>query len=187
MQNAGMGNSSAGWNGWYHVTVHVYGSWLRGDPRGWRSRHHREHVDGDYKNPPPKGKYDKLYEFSKAMMKRDPVRIANELRRVVVDAVAEKLLQDQIQVLAISVDAKHLHVLARFPDHRPRHWIGRAKKHVSHFVRQQGLCCDPGGLWAKRCHAEPIAGRRHQLKVFGYILDHAKHGGKIWRFDRGNS
>jgi hypothetical protein len=41
------------WNDWYHVVVHVYGSWLRGDPRGWRARHHREHVDGDYKNPPP--------------------------------------------------------------------------------------------------------------------------------------
>src|SRR4029079_6566514 len=43
------------WNAWYHVTNHVCGSWVRGDPRGWRSRHHREHVDGDYKNPPPTG------------------------------------------------------------------------------------------------------------------------------------
>lgn len=38
------------WNSWYHVTIHVYGSWLRGDPRGWRSRHHREHADGDYES-----------------------------------------------------------------------------------------------------------------------------------------
>src|SRR5438067_13048428 len=69
------------WNNWYHITIHVYGSWLRGDPRGWRSRHHREHVDGDYKNPPPKGKYDNLYELSKALMKRDPVKIQRELRQ----------------------------------------------------------------------------------------------------------
>jgi len=80
----------APWNNWYHVTVHVYGSWLRGDPRGWRARHHREHVDGDYKHPSPKGKYDNLYELSKALMKRDPVRIATELRQFIANAVAEK-------------------------------------------------------------------------------------------------
>ena len=38
------------WNHWYHCTAHTYGTWLRGDPRGWRARHHREHVDGDYRN-----------------------------------------------------------------------------------------------------------------------------------------
>ena len=60
------------WNDWYHTTAHTYGTWLRGDARGWRARHHREHVDGDYRNPPPKGKYDALYQYSKSLMKRDP-------------------------------------------------------------------------------------------------------------------
>src|SRR4051812_14373566 len=87
------------WNDWYHVTVHVYGSWLRGDPRGWRSRHHREHVEGDYKHPPPKGTYDQLYELSKALMKRDPVRIAAALRQFVANAVAARLQHDGIEVL----------------------------------------------------------------------------------------
>ena len=174
----------APWNNWYHVTVHVYGSWLRGDPRGWRARHHREHVDGDYKNPPPEGKYDNLFELSKALMKRDPVRIATELRQFIANVVAEKLRQDGIEVLIVCVDGKHLHVLARFPDHNVRHWIGRAKKHASHSVRQQGLRTEEGGLWAKRCHPEPIADRAHQLRAFGYILGHLKKGGRVWRFDR---
>jgi REP element-mobilizing transposase RayT len=172
------------WNNWYHIVVHVYGSWLRGDPRGWRARHHREHVDGDYRNPPPKGEYDQLYELSKALMKRDPVRIAAEVRQFVAKAIAEKLVLDNIQTLIVSIDAKHLHVLARFPDHNPRHWIGRAKKHASHSVRQHGLRTEEGGLWAKRCHAEPIEDRRHQLKAFGYILDHLKRGARVWRVDR---
>lgn len=172
------------WNNWYHITIHVYGSWLRGDPRGWRSRHHREHVDGDYKNPPPKGKYDNLYELSKALMKRDPVRIERELRQFVADAIAEKLRQDNIEVLIVSVDGKHIHVLARFPDHNPRHWIGRAKKHASHSVRQQGLRTEEGGLFAKRCHPEPIEDREHEVNVFGYIFDHIERGARVWRFDR---
>jgi REP element-mobilizing transposase RayT len=172
------------WNNWYHITIHVYGSWLRGDPRGWRARHHREHVDGDYKNPPPKGKYDNLYELSKALMKREPVKIARELRQFIANAIAEKLRQDGIEVLIVSVDAKHVHVLARFPDHSPRHWIGRAKKHASHSVRQQGLRTEKGGLFAKRCHPEPIEDRKHQVFVFGYILKHITRGARVWRFDR---
>jgi hypothetical protein len=172
------------WHDWYHVTVHAYGFWLRGDPRGWRSLHHREHVEGDYKNPPLKGAYDNLYELSKALMKRDPVRIAAELRQFIADAIAKRLHQDGIQVLIVSVDAKHLHVLARFSDHNPRHWIGLAKKHASHSVRQHALRTEEGGLWAKRSRAEPIASRQHQVRSFGYILDHLNLGARVWRFDR---
>ncbi|HEX3314753.1 MAG TPA: hypothetical protein VHR72_07680 [Gemmataceae bacterium] len=29
----------------------TYGSWLPGNPRGFRSRKHRIHSSGDYKNP----------------------------------------------------------------------------------------------------------------------------------------
>jgi hypothetical protein len=42
---------------WHHVVLTTYGAWLYGDVRGFRTRHHREHVDGDYKNPPPAEKY----------------------------------------------------------------------------------------------------------------------------------
>jgi len=117
-------------------------------------------------------------------MKRDPVRIAAELRQFIVNALAEKLTQDGIEVIVVSVDAKHFHILARFADHNPRHWVGRAKKHASHSVRQHGLRTEEGGLWAKRCHAEPIADRAHQVFAADYILKHFKKGAGIWRFDR---
>jgi hypothetical protein len=42
------------WRDWYHVTGSTYGAWLPGDPRGFRTRHHRQHVEGDYKDPPPR-------------------------------------------------------------------------------------------------------------------------------------
>jgi REP element-mobilizing transposase RayT len=177
------------WNSWYHVTIHVYGSWLRGDPRGWRSRHHREHVDGDYKNPPSKGKYDAIYAQSKRLMKRDAIWISPDLRQFVADMFAEKLRADQIETLIISVDAKHVHILARFPDYNPRYWIGWAKKYVTQTVkahsRAVGFNLALGeGLWAKRSHPETITDRAHQLHTFGYILDHTKEGARIWRFDK---
>ena len=71
---------NAAWNNWLHCTGSTYGTWLRGDPRGWRSRD-REHVDGDYKRPPPKGKYDELHEQSKRLMKRARVVLNPEQRR----------------------------------------------------------------------------------------------------------
>jgi hypothetical protein len=48
-------------------------------------------------------------------------------------------------VIIASLDGYHLHILARFPDHNVRHWIGRAKKHGSHLVRQEGLRTEEGG------------------------------------------
>jgi hypothetical protein len=172
------------WNDWYHVVSHVYGSWLRGDPRGWRVVNHREHIDGDYKNPPPAGKYERVYRRSISIMKRDAVLIAPDLRQVVVSSVAEKLSALGIEVLIASVDAKHLHLLARFRDHEPEIWLGRAKKHASHALRQAALRTQDGGLWARRSRAEPIRDRAHQLNVFRYILWHAQSGAAIWRFDR---
>jgi REP element-mobilizing transposase RayT len=172
------------WNDWYHVVSHVYGSWLRGDPRGWRSQNHREHVDGDYKNPPPKGRYDRLHRLSLALMKRDPVAIAAKLREIVVHSVAGKLSALGIEILVASVDAKHLHLLARFRDREPEIWVGRAKKHASHLLRQAGLRTEEGGLWARRCRAEPIRDREHQVNAFRYILKHRQKRAAIWRFDR---
>lgn len=117
-------------------------------------------------------------------MKRDPVKIARELRQFVANEIAQRLHQDGIETLITSVDAKHLHILARFPDHNFRHWVGRAKKHASHSVRQQGLRTEQGGLWAKRSHPEPIADREHQVNTFKYVLDHLGRGARVWRFDR---
>lgn len=171
------------WNYWYHVTVHTYGSWLRGDPRGWRARDHREHVDGDYKRPPPRGVYTRLHARSQSIMTRPAVRINEDLRPLVVSAVVEKLQRDKIQIIIACLDARHLHLLARFTDHRVRHWVGRAKKHASHFLRQNNLRQDKGGLWAELSSVHPIKDRQHQVTTFRYIVAHQDRGAAVWRFD----
>ena len=43
------------WHGWFHIIGNTYGTWVRGDPKGFRTLHHREHIEGDYKHPPPPG------------------------------------------------------------------------------------------------------------------------------------
>lgn len=167
------------WNDWYHCMGHTYGTWLPGDPRGFRTRHHREHIEGDYKHPPPQGLYDARHEHAKNLMKRDPVFLTVEQRLLIVQLMVESLQRRNFQVVVACVTDVHLHILTRFPDHNPRHWIGVAKKESSHFAKQENLA-PPGGLWAVRTKSLPINSRGHQLNVAKYIYDHCEEGGALW-------
>ena len=167
------------WNNWYHCNGNTYGTWLRGDPRGFRERHHRRHVEGDYKKPPPPGKHDAMLERSRNLLKRAPIHLDKEQRRIAADAIVTKLLKDSIDVIAVSVDDHHFHLLARFPDHRPRHWIGRAKKHASELLTNFQL---KGRVWAQGCRSLPITDRHHQINTYEYIIGHRKQGAGVWTF-----
>src|SRR6266852_9001808 len=88
---------------WIHFVETVYGSWLYGDPRGFRTRHHREHVEGDYKNPPPPGSYENLEQRSRASLKQAPVIIPHQFRAVVGRAVLDRLEKLGAVVVCLSV------------------------------------------------------------------------------------
>ena len=169
------------WNDWYHVNGNTHGTWLRGDPRGWRARHHREHVQGDYKDPPPTGTYDKVYARSGRLMIRPPVRLSCDAIHRACETIEASLCAHSIETLAVAVDDHHYHILTRFPDHRPRHWIGIAKKDSARALSKSGLV-PPDGIWAVRSRCLPIRDRAHQLNVFRYILGHVSQGAAVWNF-----
>ena len=137
---------------WFHVTTHTYGAWLYGDPRGFRTRHHREHVEGDYKNPPPKGMYDDKYQRSKDSLKQPPVILTPAWRKEVGIALRDKLLQVGAQLIRLSVSGQHVHYLAKMPPAMPKFWTGLAKKHAWFELRDRGWT---GMLWAKGGKATP--------------------------------
>ena len=170
------------WNGWYHVSGSTYGTWLRGDPRGWRARRHREHVAGDYKSPPPAGTYDDLHRRSGRLLKKGPVFLHPDARKAAGRALVEMLARIQVEVLALSLDAVHYHALARFGDGQVRIKFGQAKKHASHVLRAYGLA---GQVWAKKCSARPVSGRDHQVRVLRYIRRHSERGAWTWTFREG--
>src|SRR5687767_9614879 len=100
------------WNDWYHCTAHTYGTWLRGDPRGWRARRHREHVEGDYRHPPPNGTYDALHAYSKSLMKRNPVKINRvPICAFILQCLVERLQEFHIPVPVACFDGIHAHAL----------------------------------------------------------------------------
>ena len=170
-----------GWNGWYHCMCNTYGTWLRGEERGWRTRHHREHVEGDYRHPPKPGTWERTYQRSEQLMTRSPVHLTREQQQVAVDAIVGTLRYHEVEVLAVALDRQHLHVLARFGDHRPRKWLGIAKKNAARELSDRRLV-DEGGSWGKRSQCEPIKDRAHQIAVFRYILRHSAKGATVWDF-----
>jgi len=170
------------WKGWYHVIGNTYGTWLPGDPRGWRSRHHAEHVEGDYRHPPPDGFYDELHESAEARMKRGPVILSPPARRQAGQAMVEMLLHQKVEVLSFSLDGVHFHLLGRFGPSRIRPAVGRAKKHAYHILRASGHA---GEVWAKRCSIHPIGHRRHQVSTYRYVLGHTRVSAWIWAYNQG--
>ena len=166
---------------WFHVTAHTYGAWLYGDPRGFRTRHHREHVEGDYKNPPPPGKYADKYERSKESLKQEPVKLDPKFREIVGAALRERLIGLGAKVIAVAMSATHAHVLAQVPNSKKitRDWVGLAKKHAWFLARDAGW---QGQMWGKRSKATPIKDYDHQTKAFNYIVRHKREGAWVWTF-----
>ncbi|MBL7132603.1 MAG: hypothetical protein ISS78_00765 [Phycisphaerae bacterium] len=149
-------------------------------------------MEGDYRDPPPPGKYAKLYDQSKRSMKRPPVKLKVQARRLACRAMAEGLLHHGIELVDLSVGVTHFHVLARFAPltaaGRPsvqdlkrtaRHYLGVAKKVSSRTLSDAGLV-RRGGVWGVRGLERPVRNRAHQLNVAQYIRDHAKEGAVVW-------
>jgi hypothetical protein len=162
---------------WYHMITSTYGSWLYGDPRGFRTRHHREHVEGDYKNPPPPGSYEHLEQRSRTSLKQAPVIIPVQFRAVVGMAILNRLEELGTLVVCLSVSGQHCHVFAKLPFGRARDWMGKAKCDAWFKLRDLGWKTK---LWGKRGKTIPIRDRRHQLNVYRYIMDHREEGAWVW-------
>ena len=171
----------APWDDWYHVMGHTYGTWLPGDPKGFRTRAHREHVEGDYRNPPPEGMYEGLYEHATGAMKREPVHLDRAQRQRALDEVVASLQRRRFELEVVSVDAIHLHGLVRCPDRDPKRWVGIAKKESSHYCKQTGHAPE-GGIWAKGCKCLPVRGQSHWYNVRKYIRDHRLKGAVVWLY-----
>ena len=169
---------------WFHITAHTYGAWLYGDPRGFRTPHHREHVEGDYKNP-PRGEaakeYARKYQRSKGRLKQVAVVLTPEWRAVVGAALRERLVGLGAQVIVVAMTATHAHLLAKMPDSKEvtRDWMGLAKKHAWFLARGRGW---KGQMWGKRSKATRIKDRAHQENTFHYIEDHKHEGAWVWTF-----
>jgi len=170
--------SSAEW-GWYHLVLTTYGAWLSGDSRGFRTRNHREHIEGDYKKPPPEGQYKKLERHSRESLKLPPVILPSPLREVVGRALRDRMTDLGAQVIGVAVGGQHAHILAKLPKRQVRNWIGITKRHAWFTLRERGWSSK---LWGKGGKIVVIRDRAHQLNVYRYIQRHKNQGAWAWMY-----
>jgi REP element-mobilizing transposase RayT len=107
------------------------------------------------------------------------VKLSRPQQSIAGEAFVRRLRHSDCLVLAVSVDAVHYHILMRCPPGDVRWVLGLAKKHASHELRSAGLA---GRVWAKRCGVRTVRDRAHQLRVYRYILAHARRGAWTWNF-----
>jgi hypothetical protein len=174
------------WRNWFHVTGSMYGQWLPGDDRGWRERNHRRHVDADYRHPFPKGAFQDLRQRSEALMKHDPVELTHDQRMNVCTAFYDALVERGVEVVELSIGAKHWHALTRFvpidqvptKQRDPKLLIGAAKGKCSYVLSQKGMV-KPGGIWAHGCRTLPIEDEEHFWNTRKYVHDHVRQGAAV--------
>lgn len=168
---------------WFHVVLTTYGSWLPGDPRGFRTRHHREHVEGDYKSPPARGLYEGLHQASQRALTSNVVSLTPAERRTVLNAIVERLQESKAVVGAIAVAGQHVHIVVKLPSRNARRIVGDAKRHAWFALRGLGKV---GKLWGGSSKCTLIKDRAHQVNAYRYILRHEREGAVVWRFKDGN-
>jgi hypothetical protein len=163
-----------------HVQWNTYGSWLPGDPRGFRNRDHRIHSSGTYKAPPPAGEHAALHMYAATRLVRNPVELSEDLRARVLAAVVQKaaLLRRPIEALAVA--REHVHALIFVDDLIVKAEIGKLKRHSSHAVRD----IVPGTWWSAGCHPEHVEDGEYWQNVVQYIMAHQKEGAAVWRRSR---
>ena len=162
---------------WRHVIITTHCAWLPGDKRGWRSRRHRIHSSGDYKNPPPADEHDGLLRYSHARSGA-PVTIPPGLRAAIGKCIVNYLTGESYRVLVVSVARTHAHILVELPESvsQVRRIIGVCKARASGAVRKH----IPGRVWGGGGKYLWIKDRQHLLDALQYIRDKQGQGAWAW-------
>jgi hypothetical protein len=162
---------------WFHIILGTYGSWLPGDPRGFKTRNHREHVAGDYKSPPPAGLYLERHAESQDQLQQPSVILTSAWRELVGTTIRDRLIRNGGRVLVIACAPQHLHCQVQLDDGDARQPVGLAKKHATFVAHQAGW---QGKLWAVRSTILRIRDEPHQRNTYRYILEHRAERAWVW-------
>ena len=167
---------------WWHIVLTGRNTWLPGDRRGFRNKHHRIHSSGDYKHPPPADEHIGLRIHNQRQAGEEKT-FPPALQSAMGQAMLATIQRAKWACLALAVSHSHAHILLECDEAYPaaKRAMGRLKQ-VASFAARDTL---PGNLWADGGKPIPIRSYDHQRRVFRYILDHArKEGAWVWRFPR---
>lgn len=137
---------------WWLVTWTTYGTWLPGDPRGFRTWRGREHV------PPPRryakpgqatydpAVYGQRHESAQEAAKGVVTLTIGE-QKTTLHVIINEIALVAIRPAAMSVGPTHVHLLAQFGSLMIRPTVGRLKAAATRALQNPST-----RVWAKNCH-----------------------------------
>jgi REP element-mobilizing transposase RayT len=166
------------WQNWYHCILTAYGHWLPGDQRGYRTRNHREHIEGDYKNPPPPSTFaTNLHDHAESLMKFPPTRFNPNDRDPIGNLILQSLSIQKIPLAALAVCPTNIHLLLQPPTDRVKSILGKCKQNITRNYPPP----EDHTWWAEDSAPKPINDSAHFTNARQYILDHKqKEAAWIW-------
>ena len=116
----------------YMVTWTTYGSWLQGDNRKYVK-------DGEILPP-----NEKLADANSKALRKDAVQLSFNQRRIAEEAIRQKAIQFGQRIYALSVCAKHVHLVAEYIPRPIGIVVQRYKSCAVRALRKDGM---HGRIW----------------------------------------
>jgi REP element-mobilizing transposase RayT len=164
---------------WRHLIVNTHCSWLHGDERGFRSRGHRIHSSGDYKNTSPQSEHAGLRRYHNDRSAA-PAILPRTVFKIVGEAFVQSLQKGGHRVSAVSVNPTHAHALVELPDSVAvvKRVCGWCKYFGTRAIREVAPAFRDREIWSGGETYEPVDNPSHLRAAHNYIL--TKQGSDAW-------
>jgi hypothetical protein len=172
-------------DGWWLVTWTTYGSWLPGDPRGFRTWRAKERI-----SPPRRfaAHADDVYDPAKYANRYSlaieqcgtGVRLDSNHRQVAMHAIIGDLTALTLPGAVIAIADSHVHLVAQFGGLPIRPTVGRLKSVATRAMKDADSNFDPKRSWTKGCHMESLNDEASLDAACRYVAGHVSQGAVVY-------
>ena len=145
------------------ITFRTYGTWLRGDERGW---HRKGALYGDPLETPRPA----LEAYDKGRMRFKSYRLCKDAGDVVISSLHRLCSRRGWKLLAVSVTETHIHMLVEASG-TPRGTLGDAKRCATRGLREAGHIDSERRAWSRGGSAVTLLQSSEVERVRAYILE----------------
>ena len=153
----------------YHITLHTYGSWLPGDPRGW---HHR----GDGARAVERPGSSALHGISRELQRDPTVMLTAVMMVVVVESIVGLARVRNWRLSAAAAVPSHLHAVIGAPL-LGLTVIAEIREASARLLDERGLHDPARRLWSEGGHFSVVQTVAQLMRATEYVVHHRVRAG----------
>jgi hypothetical protein len=167
---------------WWLITWTTYGTWLPGDPRGFRTWRAQQYVA-----PPARYAANGEPTYSarqfRALHQKNldacqPTVLNGRWQQIVLESLRSELDTIAVDSAIVAIAPTHVHWLARFGPLGIRPIVARLKAAATRALHGNGM--DANRVWAKGCSMKSLRGQNAFDNAFAYVERHRSEGAVIY-------